>query len=228
VSELRLPGESVAWRVRVRPEGSDKDGLVLVTARLVVYDRPDEVAVFVRPGFAKNWRQTIRGGPAAHKHRPVTGWLDGFMSGSWEMYRILTFHSPTDAHQISLSWRDDTGEFNGWYIDLTSPLRRVGCGFEIVENHLDVIVPPDMSSYELKDEHELAWAADHGSYTSGEVESIHLEAHRAVERLRARRSTLEPWIEWSPEPSWPVPTLPSGWDAYDCAEASNVTASSEP
>src|SRR3989442_13451718 len=115
-------GQAVAWRVRVRPEGSSGDGVTLVTARLVVHDRPDEVAVFIAPGYPGKRRNSERGGLPSHNHRPVTAWLDGWTDRRWHTYRLLTLKRPSDAHSISLSWRDDTGAFNGWYVDLTSPI----------------------------------------------------------------------------------------------------------
>jgi hypothetical protein len=179
----------------------------------VVHDRPDEVAVFIAPGYPAKRRNSERGGLPSHNHRPVTAWLDGWTDRPWRTFRLLTLKRPNDAHSISLSWRDDTLEFNGWYIDLTSPIQRVASGFDVVEHGLDVVVPPDMSSYELKDEDELDWAEAHGTYTRAEAEQIRREAERAVTRLRAERGSFERWRDWRPDSSWAVPVLPAEWDA---------------
>lgn len=207
------PGQPIGWRVLVRREGRRDAEPIGVFAKTVVQDTPTEVAVFVRPGDPARVRNAELGGTAEHTHRPVLAWREGWAEKAWARWRLLTFKRPRDEHSISLAWHDDSGQFAHWYIDLTSPLKRRVFGFDLVENGLDVVVDPDMRSWEFKDEAELEWAVEHQTYTRAEADGLYAEARRAVERLLRERADFERWIDWRPNPAWPPATLPAGWDA---------------
>jgi hypothetical protein len=189
------------------------DEPLAVFAKTILHDTPSEIAVFVQPGSPAKVRDAVLGGTAELGHRPVVALREGWVDRTWVRWRLLTFKRPRDEHSISLAWHDDTGRFAHWYIDLTSPLRRRAFGFDLVENGLDVVVEPDMSSWQFKDEAELEWAVAHETYTRAEADALYAEGRRAVERLLRERSDFERWIDWRPDPTWPQPTLPVGWDA---------------
>ena len=146
--------------------------------------------------------------------RPITtAWRDGWSDDVWRMgSRVLITKRPLDQHAISLFWHDATNEFAHWYIDLTTPLRRTQVGFDFVENGLDVVVAPDMSSWRWKDDRELEWEVESGMFTRAEADELYREGERAVARLRSERERFERWITWRPDPAWPLATLPDGWD----------------
>jgi Protein of unknown function (DUF402) len=207
------PGDSIAWRVRVRTEIGPGDDLAYVSARTLVHDTPSEVAVFARQGFPGKRRNAEFGGPTTQRHRPVVAWRPGWSDEPWGVWRLLTLKRPQDRHSISAAWHEQTREFH-WYIDLTSPLRRTATGFEVVEHGLDIVADPDGGAFRWKDEDEVevAWAVARGTYTRTEAAELYLEGERAVERLRRERAVLEPWISWAPDPRWAAPHLPTGWE----------------
>ncbi len=42
------------------------------------------------------------------------------------------------------------------------------------------------------------------------------EATAVTRRIEQGREPFdEAWIDWRPEPSWPVPELPDGWDSVE-------------
>lgn len=179
----------------------------LVFATTVVSDAADEVMVYRRPGDPMRWRNAVRGGP---RDRAVLEWRPGWREDSWHTFRVLVVKRAGDEHTISLFWRDRTFAF--WYIDLHSPLRRTPTGFDLIENGLDVVVEPDLSGWRWKDEDELAWAVADGRYTQSEFDALRREGERAVARLFDERWRWEQLRDWTPDPSWPAPTLPDGWD----------------
>lgn len=182
-------------------------------AKTVVHDKPNEVAVFVRPGDPVKVHNAVRGGTAQHKHRPIVALRDGWLDKTWSGFRLLTLKRPGDEHSISLSWSGETGTFDHWYIDLTSPLRRTRAGFDLLENGLDIVVDPDMQSWQWKDEDELEWAVEHGTYTRAEADALYAEGESAVSRLVRERARFERWVDWRPDPTWPQAALPDDWDA---------------
>jgi len=185
------------------------DDLAYVSARTLVYETADEVAVLARRGYPAKRRNAVFGGPATQRHRSIVGWLDGWTDEPWGDWRLLTFKRAADMHSISAAWHEDTGEFH-WYIDLTSPARRTANGFELVEHGLDIVVDPDVGAWRWKDEDEVSTSVERGVYTAAEAAELYSEGERALERLRRERPAFEKWLRWEPDPAWLVPDLPAG------------------
>ena len=99
---------------------------------------------------------------------------------------------------------DENGDFSHWYVNFEQPLRRSPVGFDTFDEKLDLIVQPD-GSYRWKDEDELEQAAAAGLLDADDVRA---EAKRVLEEWPFPTG----WEEWRPDPSWPVPRLPGGWD----------------
>jgi hypothetical protein len=52
-----------------------------------------------------------------------------------------------------------------------------------------------------------------GLIDAAEAVRVHDEARRVIARLEANESPFsEPWHDWRPDPSWPMPELIKGWD----------------
>ena len=99
-------------------------------------------------------------------------------------------------------WRD--GAFAYWYVNFEQPLRRTPVGFDTFDEKLDLIVQPD-GSYGWKDEDELEQAAALGLLDAGAVRA---EAKRVLDEWPFPTG----WEDWRPDPSWPIPQLPDGWE----------------
>jgi hypothetical protein len=209
------PGDQIAWRGHVRILGSPHAQLSFAIGMTVVHDTPDEVAVFRRPGHPFFHRNAEFGGPAEHRHRPIVRWREGWTDNTWKRWRVLILKRPEEWHSVSLFWLEGEDRLSFWYIDLTSPLRHSAVGYDFEENGLDVVLPADLSSWQLKDEDELDWAVENGVFTKAEGNEILAEAERAAERLIRERDRYERWRDWRPDPSWPIPALPQGWDRIE-------------
>ena len=107
------------------------------------------------------------------------------------------------AHSIYL-FRGDDGALEHWYVNFERPLRRTPLGVDTFDEKLDLIVRPDGSSV-WKDENELEQAAAAGLLDAAAVRS---EAARVL----AEWPFPTGWEDWRPDPSWPVPELPDGWE----------------
>ena len=59
-----------------------------------------------------------------------------------------------------------------------------------------------------KDEDELERAAAEGLLDAAEVRA-------EAERVLAARPWPSGWEEWRPDPSWPAPVLPDGWEVVE-------------
>ena len=114
-----------------------------------------------------------------------------------------------------LYWSGADHLFREWYVNLEEPWRRTPIGFDSRDNLLDIVVAPDLSTWEWKDEDELAWAIDSGRHTADEAIAFRHEGHRALEQLRRGAFPFErDWPNWKPDHRWSAPNLPSGWNTY--------------
>jgi Protein of unknown function (DUF402) len=122
---------------------------------------------------------------------------------------FLSFAFPETAYAVLASWDRETGAFRGWYINLQSPLRRTDLGFDTREHVLDVLIPPDRSSWRWKDEDELSQALAEGLFSEDEAAQFRAAGERAVEQVILREPPFdEEWEAWRPDPGWETPRLP--------------------
>ena len=77
-----------------------------------------------------------------------------------------------------------------WYINLQDPIRRTEIGFDTMDHMLDVVISPDMDSWEWKDEDELAAAEKAGIGSKEKAQAIRQEAERAIELLTVERRSF--------------------------------------
>ncbi len=114
-------------------------------------------------------------------------------------YSILVFRNPDWTLRL-------------WYINLEWPYRRTASGFDTADRLLDALVDPNLSSWRWDDEDELAEAVSIGAISQEEAASLYAEGRAAVAALQSGKSVFNGWQDWRPDPSWPVPVLPDGWD----------------
>lgn len=121
---------------------------------------------------------------------------------------VLSFAFPETAYAVLLSWSADWG-FEGYYVNIQSPLRERGGALEYTDWFLDVRIPPARDTYEWKDEHELAEAVERGFLTAADAGEVRWAGERAVEHVLLREPPFDhEWASWRPDPSWGPLDLP--------------------
>jgi hypothetical protein len=181
----------------------------------VVADTDELVALYMPGGLVVKWPHVdgrhIRELPLARRF--TSEWHAG--DHEWRGHGVLFLSRPGDAHGTWLLWDgEEQGErtFSCWYVNLEDPLRRTPIGFDSRDHTLDVVVAPDRS-WSWKDEDELEAAVEHGWHSADEAAAIRAEGLRVVERIeRWEPPFSDGWERWRPDPDWPVPSLPAGWD----------------
>ncbi len=175
---------------------------------LVVHDLPLQTALFVPAGVVCGVPVDEAGTDLRVPDRP------------WQLHLrergdsgILSFAWPDTPYAVLLL-QDLDGSPRGWYVNLQAPLQRTAIGFDTVDHALDVLIQLDRSSWSWKDEDELAEAVALGLFTEADAGWFRYWGERAVEHVLLRLPPFnEPWEKWRPDPSWPAPELPPGWDA---------------
>jgi hypothetical protein len=128
-----------------------------------------------------------------------------------EEIHVLSFSWPATWYAVLLFLRPD-GSAHSWYVNLEEPLRRTELGFDTLDHELDVIVELD-GSWRWKDEDDLAESIRRGVIPAEEEPRLRADGERAVRRIVDREPPFDrDWSAWRPDPTWPLPVLPEGWD----------------
>ena len=132
---------------------------------------------------------------------------------TWVKGPVLSFSWPSIGHAILLFFHPDWTAWT-WYVNVEAPLRPTQLGFDTEDRLLDVVVTPDGSRWEWKDRNELEEAVRRGLFTPAQAAEFRAEAERGLHRLLDREPPFDrDWTTWRPDPAWPAPDLPTGWDA---------------
>jgi predicted RNA-binding protein associated with RNAse of E/G family len=173
----------------------------------VVEDTPSQVILYVQPGASVAVAVDDDGSELRIPDR------------SWHLelrevraYSILSFAWPDTPYAILLR-RDPDGSVHDWYVNIQEPLRRTTLGFDTVDHALDALIARDRSSWRWKDEDELAEAIAAGLFTDEDAHTFRAAGERGVERVVLEEPPFDrDWRAWRPDPAWPLPDLPAGWD----------------
>jgi hypothetical protein len=190
------PGDTVVLR-------TVRNGRVRNALATTYVDTADgSVLLYVPPGAeAMRPSTTIRRGNLVSFEDPWEHEPD-----LWRDNHTLWLSRLDEPYSLNLFW-DDAWSFLGWYVQLQDPLRRSHVGFDTIDHLIDVVVEPD-GSWEWKDEDELELALELGVFGRDEAAA----ARATAERVLAEWPFPTGWEEWRPDPAWPVPALPEGWD----------------
>lgn len=204
----RQPGEAIIVDFRIA------DISFLVMPATVVEDSETRIAHYLAPGTCFLRRRLLDDSPVPRVIRVDDLRRRGSILAPVEWSSCqLTLTDPTSASGVRLKWATDTGEFEGWYVNLQRPLTRTADGFTTEDHFLDILVKPDLS-WAWKDDDELEMAVGAERLTTEEAIAIRAEGARRVAQIEARKFPFDgTLIEWRPDPAWPVPELPEAWMA---------------
>jgi uncharacterized protein len=132
-------------------------------------------------------------------------------SGEWEHEEgrfgtsALRVTRRSAAHSL-LHFFGEEG-FERWYVNLERPLERTAVGFDLGDLFLDLLVERD-GTHSWLDEEELGAALEAGLLTTADA----ADARREGEAVLAEWPFPTGWEDWRPDPTWPLPALPPGWN----------------
>jgi len=192
------PGESAALREIW------EDRIWSARPVTVVEDAEEQITLFIPAGA--RWMAPFRNGERLKIQEAEYELVEQPYKAN-----VLSFAWPGNPAAVLLFYGPDWSPSH-WYINLEDPLRRSPVGFDTLDHKLDVIVELD-GSWRWKDEDQFVEVIDRGLLDPREEGRLRAEAEDAVRRI----AELEPpfdrdWFGWRPDPLWPPPTLPEGWD----------------
>jgi hypothetical protein len=141
----------------------------------------------------------------------------------------LTRYTWTDSHVLSFAWPgcgyailhlwDEDWRPRLWYVNVERPLQRTWVGFDTFDRDLDIVIEPDGTAWRWKDEDDVAEGIRLGVYSETDAEKFRREAQRGLRRVAAHQPPFDrDWTTWRPDPTWPKPELPAGWDTEPVTE----------
>jgi hypothetical protein len=164
----------------------------------VIKDSADEIALWLAPGTT-----TLYPSGPQHGEHTVRQWIAGeweLINRTWGPPGKLRLTRPGDAFEV---WASPGMQEDGtpWYVNLQDPLRRVGAGFTTMDHLLDVLVSPDLQSWEWKDEAEFEFAEEAGLLSAPRAAEIRAMALDIIKAVEAGQPPWDPsWATWNPEP----------------------------
>jgi hypothetical protein len=174
---------------------------------IVVQDSPDLIVLYMPAG--------VHGKNVDHK--PATSELFSLnkinvVDSQWTRTDVLMVIVPGDPFSTYLMRDAATKELDCWYVNLQEPIRRTPIGFDTMDNMLDVVFSPDMSSWRWKDDDEFIAAQTIGFYSAEKAAEIWAEGERAIRLITKERNDLyKLWETWQADPEWELPILSSDW-----------------
>ena len=173
----------------------------------VVRDEPDLLVLF-QPA-STGWKRpvTLDGGTL---RTPKEEWM---LVETRHPHDTLVIATPGADHSVRLFRAEGQEEFFGWYVNLEQPFARTPIGFDYMDQALDIVASPDLSEWRWKDEDELSEAMALGLISKERARELRAEGERVIEMMERRSPPFDgSWDGWRPDPAWPVPELPDGWD----------------
>lgn len=181
----------------------------------VVQDTDELVALYLAPGtthlslaeysFDREEREQLFRDFA---ERPVVERVER----TWRWTRCLTLMRPGDPYSVWGMWDEGSDELVAWYVNLQEPFTRTAIGFDTMDHIIDIVVSPDLSTWEWKDLNEGELVVELGLAPRELLDEVRRNGEAVAELVERGDAWWTDWRDWAPDPSWPVPSLPEGWD----------------
>lgn len=175
---------------------------------IVVKDEPDLIALYMPAG--------VLGRNVTHKPAPEELFSLNelrVVEYTWQRTDVLMLIVPGEAFSTYLMWETGTKNLECLYVNLQDPIKRTPIGFDTMDHMLDIVIHPDMSEWEWKDQDEFSAAQEAGFYSDEMVKKIYTEGEKAVRLITSeRRSLYQEWKKWQANPEWELPKLSPLWD----------------
>ena len=169
---------------------------------IVVEDRPGRLVLYLPEGAPFGFPEGRWPGGSHPWHG----------RGAWQGHGVLMLHRPEDAYAVWVFWEGAERRLSRWYVNLQAPYRRRTAGVDTLDHELD-LWSADGRTWHVKDEELLDLRVAEGRFTPEEARAIREQGARLrAELADGGRWWEDRWADWRPDPAWPVPVLPSGWD----------------
>ena len=186
-------------------------GIGLARPVTVVDDGSSHIVLYSHPGTRmvtrgiENYRSLGLSERIELRSRMLDPGVGRFREETTPDNHVLTLTPHDSWHSVMLFWSPTKWQFQTWYVNFQSPIRRVRHGVQHHDYALDIVVRPDMS-WSWKDEDEFEILTSQGFFSDDQVSSIRAEAARLVRKIESVGSPFcDGWENWRPDSNWRHP-----------------------
>jgi hypothetical protein len=190
-------------------------------ASRVVEDTAEALVLGCRPGAEllapTTWIEWLLTGDESARLRALPTLADGdWQLGrwSWRDTALLQWVPPDTWFSVNAFFdAAGDGRLTHWYVNFQRPMRRTSIGFDTFDLLLDLVVAPDLSRWDWKDEDEYAHGRRLGVVSEADHRAVEMAREEAVAMIEGGVGpfAVERGLgKWRYEPHWPDPQLPTG------------------
>jgi Protein of unknown function (DUF402) len=186
----------------------------------VVRDTDEALVAVCRPGgqslaSTTYVESTLTGDDLVRKQA-----LPDLASGRWQLDRwtwrdtVLLMWNPSATYFSVNLFYDPSADHRllRWYVNFERPRRRTEIGFDTFDLLLDLVVAPDLSDWQWKDEDEYAQGRRLGIVDDTDHRAVEQAREQVVALIERRQGPFAEdagWADWRSDPAWPTPVLPA-------------------
>ncbi|GGS32325.1 DUF402 domain-containing protein [Streptomyces nojiriensis] len=131
----------------------------------------------------------------------------------WQETDLLLWKPPAAWFSVNAFFvpRGEGRRLRNWYVNFEHPTRRTEAGFDTFDLAVDLVVTPDLTRWEWKDEDEYARVRRIGIVSDTEHRAVDAARAQVLAVPAARAGAFAQAARWAGrrrEPSWPTPRLP--------------------
>ncbi|MFC8826992.1 DUF402 domain-containing protein [Streptomyces sp. NPDC057137] len=192
-------------------------------AMRVIADTDEALVTACVPGAEVRWASLYAKARDDDDRSVRTSAFDAMATGEWELApgvwqdtEVLLWKPPRAWFSVNAFFAPDRAgahRLRNWYVNFEHPTRRAADGFDTFDLTVDLVVAPDLSTLQWKDEDEYAHVRRLGIVTDTEHRAVELARAQVLAMLEQREGPFaeaDRWAAWRWDASWPVPSLPPG------------------
>jgi hypothetical protein len=188
--------------------GIDECGEVIDVKPVTIVEDTDERAIFWLPIGTPTMKPELLHPTSEGPRRWDQGWR--LVPSVWRRSEVLIIIQKNQLRATWVRWSKDR-EFEGWDVNIQSPLHRTNLGFDIQDYQLDIVVEPNRQ-WRWKDENELALAVELGRLTIDQAKAVRSEGESAVADIEGNVTPFcDEWVHWQPTGDLGLPVLSKEW-----------------
>ncbi|MFF9870453.1 DUF402 domain-containing protein [Streptomyces sp. NPDC013953] len=186
----------------------------------VVADTSEALVAACPPGAGTRWPALYVKARDEGDRSVRTQAFDAMATGVWEVAdavwqdtELLLWKPPAAWFSVNAFYVPDGDgrRLRNWYVNFEHPTRRTSYGFDTFDLTVDLVVDPDLTRWEWKDEDEYAHVRRLGIITDTEHQAVDAARDQVLAMLTEPSGLFahaERWAAWRWEPTWPTPRLP--------------------
>jgi predicted RNA-binding protein associated with RNAse of E/G family len=180
----------------------------------VISDTPEALLVSHWPGVQllspRRYLDALHSGLPEDRFRLIRELAAGrweLCERPWRYTTVLTRVSPRDWFSVHRFY-DADHQPGIWYVNFERPAVRTTSGYDTCDLCIDLVVAPDLGSYQWKDEDEYALGREVSFISDDEHDNVERAKTAVLQLLASRQGPFAGgWSIWRRDPGWPAPAL---------------------